>query len=153
MSASASAQTRGDYLPSEVSTYYSVRVPDLVQRGAEWRGPCPIHGGHGDNFTVNADTGCWCCHSQCGRGGSMYDFEMLVSNTEFAEASNEVRRIVGRPAFRKADCEPEKKWGLPGWSHSYLRERIEKVESDKSWKHSATYPYFRADGSLAGVYS
>jgi putative DNA primase/helicase len=144
-------QSRVDFKPFEVAAYYSVRVPDLVQRGAEWRGPCPIHGGHGDNFTVNADTGCWCCHSQCGRGGSMYDFEMLVSNTEFAEASNEVRRIVGRPAFRRADCEPEKKWGLPGWSHSYLWERIEKVESDKRWKHAATYPYFRADGSLAYV--
>ena len=66
-------------------------------------------------------------------------------------ASNEVCRIVGRPAFRQADCEPEKKWGLPGWSHGYLRQRIEKVESDKRWKHTVIYPYFRADGSLTYV--
>lgn len=141
----------GGFSPSEVAAYYAARVSELAQRGAEWRSPCPIHGGHGDNFTVNAETGCWYCHSQCGRGGSIYDLEMLLSNTEFAAAANEVHRIIGRPALRPVEREPEARWGLPGWSHSYLRERIEKVERENRWKHVVTYPYLRADGSLAYV--
>ena len=47
----------------------------------------------------------------------MFDLEMALSNAEFAVAANEVRRIVGRPALRQVDREPEMKWGLPGWSH------------------------------------
>jgi putative DNA primase/helicase len=141
----------GNFTPSEVSTFYSDRLPDLPQEGPEWRWVCKLHGGQGENFTVNAETGCWYCHSQCGRGGSIYDLEMLLSNTDFAAAANEVHRIVGRPALRQVDREPEMKWGLPGWSHGYLRERIEKIERDNQWKHTAVYPYFRVEGSLAYV--
>ena len=43
------------------------------------------------------------------------------------------------------------KWGLPGFSHQYLRERIEKVEAKRGWKHAAVYPYFFADGKLSYV--
>ena len=148
---SLAVHSKSDFKSFEVTAYCAARVPDLVQRGSEWRGHCPIHGGHGDNFTVNAETGCWYCHSQCGRGGSIYDLEMLISNAEFTVAANEVHRIVGRPALRQVDREPEMKWGLPGWTHNYLRERIEKVESDNRWKHAANYPYFLADGSLSYV--
>ena len=81
----------------------------------------------------------------------MVDFEMALSNAEFPAAANEVRRIVGRPALRQVDREPEMKWGLPGWSHQYLRERIEKIERGNGWKHSAIYPYFFADGRISYV--
>jgi hypothetical protein len=93
----------------------------------------------------------WYCHSQCGRGGSLFDLEMALTGADFHSAANEVRRIVGRPALRQVDREPEMKWGLPGWSHGYLRERIEKIERDNRWKHAVTYPYFLADGSLSYV--
>jgi hypothetical protein len=148
---STSAQSCGDFSPSEVSVYYAARAPKVRQRGHEWRGPCPIHGGKNDNFAVNADTGMWYCHSQCGRGGSVFDLEMALTNTEFPTAANETRRIVGRPALRQVDREPEMKWGLPGWSHNYLRQQIETVEQKQSWKHTAIYPYFDADGALAYV--
>jgi len=42
------------FTPGEVSRYFAVRVPNLKQRGAdELRGPCLIHKGKGDNFSVN----------------------------------------------------------------------------------------------------
>lgn len=41
--------------------------------------------------------------------------------------------------------------GPAGWSHRYLRERIEKVEHEHSWRHSAIYPYFFADRRLSYV--
>ena len=84
---------------SEISGYYAARVPQLPQRGQQWRGPCPIHDGADDNFAVEAATGFWFCHSKCDRGGSVYDLEMALSNADFRTAANEVRRIVGRPAL------------------------------------------------------
>ena len=98
---SISAQSCGDFTPSEGSVYYASRAPKVRQHGHEWRGPCPIHSGTGNNFSVNAETGMWYCHSQCGRGGSMFDLEMELTNTDFPPAANEVRRIVGRPALRQ----------------------------------------------------
>ena len=86
---SISAQSCGDFTPSEVSVYYAARAPKVRQYGHEWRGPCPIHSGTGDNFSVNADTGMWYCHSQCGRGGSMFDLEMELTNTDFPPAAND----------------------------------------------------------------
>lgn len=144
-------QTAGDFSPSEVEAYYAARVPKLQQRGREWRGPCPIHDGAHDSFSVNSETGMWFCHSTCGRGGSMFDLEMGLTNTDFPVAANEVRRVVGRPALRQVDREPEMKWGLPGWAHGYLRQQIEAVEQKNQWKHTAIYPYFDADGRLSYV--
>ena len=43
------------------------------------------------------------------------------------------------------------KWGLPGWSHGYLREKIEKLERENQWKHIDDYPYFFADGRFCYV--
>jgi hypothetical protein len=37
----------------EVSTYFTRRVPGLLQRGKEWRGGCPMHNGKDPNFSVN----------------------------------------------------------------------------------------------------
>ncbi len=148
---SAAVYSHGDLTPPEVSEYYRVRMPGLEQRGNEWRAGCPIHKGKDPNFSVNAETGLWMCHSQCGRGGSVYDLEMALSGSDFYDAAREVRRIVGRPDPRPIEPEPEIKWGLSGWQHEYLRRRIEKVEAEHGWKHGATYPYFEADGRFAYV--
>jgi DNA primase len=83
--------------PAEVAAYYRVRAPKIHQRGKrEWRGACPIHKGTGDNFSVEAETGRWYCHSKCGRGGDLLDFEMTTTGSQFVEARAEVFRIVGR---------------------------------------------------------
>jgi P4 family phage/plasmid primase-like protien len=148
---SAAAHSHGDLTPFEISEYYRARMPNLDQRGSEWRAGCPIHNGKDPNFAVNAENGLWMCHSQCGRGGSIYDLEMALTGAEFPEAAREVRRIIGRRDSRPAEGEPETKWGLLGWQHEYLRERIEKVEAEHGWKHSATYPYFEADGRFSYV--
>ena len=148
---SAAVHSHGELTPSEISTYYAARMPRLKQRGREWRGPCPIHDGKDDNFAVNAENGTWYCHSACGRGGSTYDLEMALTNADFRTAAHEVRQILGRPDLQPVESGPQMKWGLPGWQHEYLRQRIAKVESEQSWKHGATYPYFHADGCLSYV--
>lgn len=62
------------------------------------RAACPIHKGKRDSFAVNPETGQWFCHSQCGRGGSIFDFESKLNGTDFESAYAEVLRIVGRPS-------------------------------------------------------
>lgn len=84
------------YGQAETSAYYRCRLPKLRQRGGQWRGPCPIHNGTRDSFSVNAATGQWMCHSECDRGGSIVDFEMELSGKEFKAAAAAVDEIVGR---------------------------------------------------------
>lgn len=86
------------FVPSEVSIYYAARVPYLKQRRApEWRGPCPVHHGTGDNFAASAATGEAFCHSQCGRGWDILALEQALTDADFKTAKAEVFRIIGRP--------------------------------------------------------
>jgi len=152
MSTGLAAHSHSELSPAEVSIYYAKRHPDMVQRGSEWRCWCPRHKGKGPNFAVNAETGLWCCHSQCNCGGSVYDLEMALTNADFPTAAREVRRIIGRPeADRNVDREPEMKWGLPGWSHEFLKDRIANVERHNKWRHTAVYPYFDAESRISYV--
>jgi putative DNA primase/helicase len=138
--------------PNEISTYYRARLPGLQQTGPEWRGPCPVHNGQDKNFAVNAETGQWFCHSQCGRGGSIYDLEMAFNKLDFRAAALEVQRIAnGTSAPLAVEPRVELKWGLTGWQHEYLRQRIEEVESKNRWKYAAMYPYFESDGRFSYV--
>lgn len=63
---------------------------------------------------------------QCGHGGSVYDLEMALTNEDFREAANQMRRNVGRPDVRV-------------------------FEREHGWKHTAIYPYFKGDGRLSYV--
>jgi hypothetical protein len=50
----------------EIAAYCQLRIPALSRppRLRRWRGPCPIHGGKGSNFSVDAETGRWFCFSE-----------------------------------------------------------------------------------------
>jgi hypothetical protein len=92
------------FTPSQVRMYYHARVPDLEQRGTEWRGPCPVHNGEGDNFAVHAETGQWYCHSCCQRGGDIIQLERELTGVDFPTALAQVNDIVGRPFKSVASC-------------------------------------------------
>ena len=94
---SHSAGPAGDFRPSEVAVFYAARVPGLNQGGREWRGACPRHKGTHDNFSVNAETGVWFCHSQCDCGGDIIYLEMALTGADFKAAKEQVYQIVGRP--------------------------------------------------------
>jgi hypothetical protein len=81
---------------TDVKAYYTNRVPALMQVGAEWRGPCPIHNGKRPSFAVNPITGEAYCHSQCGRGWDIIALERELTGTNFTEARDAVFAIVGR---------------------------------------------------------
>jgi putative DNA primase/helicase len=87
---------------AEVREYYRHRAPKLHMAGGELRGPCLLHNGMRDSLSVNAKTGEWFCHSQCDRGGTVFDFEAAISGLDGKQAYAEVFRIVGRPASNGA---------------------------------------------------
>jgi DNA primase len=97
------------FMPSEVGTYYTVRVPTLRQtRVREWRGRCPIHSGEGNNFAVTPENGRWVCYSQCGRGGDIIALEMSLNSSRFVDARNNAFNIVGRPIPEAASTPSER---------------------------------------------
>jgi hypothetical protein len=63
------------------------RVPSLRRSGAEWRGPCPIHGGKRANFSVNEAKGTFYCHT-CGEGGDVFAFAMKALGFTFPAAKS-----------------------------------------------------------------
>jgi hypothetical protein len=81
----------------EIEAYYAARAPKLRFRPTgESRGPCPIHGGEDDNFSVDSDTGKWFCHSQCQNGGDIIDLEQELTGWDFPRCKAEVFRVIGR---------------------------------------------------------
>lgn len=94
---------------SEVAMYYTVRVQDLRQRGKRWRGPCPIHRGRHDSFSVDPDTGLWRCWSDCGRGGDVVKLEIELTGTTWREAVNEIERIIGRVLLDRPTTQAERR--------------------------------------------
>ena len=78
-----------EFLPGEIGADYRARAPKIKQTGNQWRGPCPLHEGKNDSFAIDPETGTWFCHSRCGRGGSLIDFEMELDGKTFAEAASD----------------------------------------------------------------
>lgn len=112
--------------PAEIADYYRARVPGLKQKsGGEWHAPCPIHQGRDPNFSVNPKTGQWFCHSQCGRGGDIFDLEEALHGGDFPTRKAEIFRLVGR-------SEPTKP----------------AKPSTGGWREEARYPYTGEDGEL-----
>lgn len=90
--------------PGDVSTYYANRAPGVSQTTAgHWRGPCPIHKGTRDSFSVDAETGQWFCHSECGRGGDVISLEEALTGADFKESLESVRDLVGKQEGQKPD--------------------------------------------------
>lgn len=81
---------------AKVSQYCAVRVPKLQQGGRRWRGPCPIHHGKHDSFSIDPAPGLWFCFSKCGRGGDIIKLEQELCDSDFLTARRRVYEIIGR---------------------------------------------------------
>jgi DNA primase len=66
----------------------------LKRAGKTWRGPCPLHGGEGPNFSVDPAKGFYKCFV-CGEAGTVYNFLMKQSGMTFPEAVRDVAARVG----------------------------------------------------------
>jgi hypothetical protein len=67
-------------------------IEGLRRNGRTHRGPCPLHGGSGPNFSVDPDKGRFKCFV-CGEGGTGVDLVMAMRKCDFRTA---VDFIVGR---------------------------------------------------------
>jgi putative DNA primase/helicase len=85
---------------AEILRYCEARALKLHKSGQELRGPCPIHKGKRDSFAVNAETGQFFCHSECKRGGSLFDLEAALTGRNGREARDAVYQLAGRPLPR-----------------------------------------------------
>ena len=66
----------------------------LKRTGKTWRGPCPLHGGEGPNFSVDPAKGFYKCFV-CGEAGTVYNFLMKQLGMTFPEAVRWTAARVG----------------------------------------------------------
>ena len=66
----------------------------LRRSGRTYRGPCPLHGGEGPNFSVDPERGIYKCFV-CGEGGDVFSFPMKLLGLDFIEAVKFVAERVG----------------------------------------------------------
>ena len=83
----------------------------LKRVGKSYRGPCPLHGGEGPNFSIDADRGIYKCFV-CGEGGDVFSFVMRHLGLEFPDAVRYVADRVGIVIPDAADRGPDPYAGL-----------------------------------------
>jgi len=66
----------------------------LKRSGKTFRGPCPLHGGDGPNFSVDPAKGFYKCFV-CGEGGSVFTFLQRHLGMSFPDAVRAVAERVG----------------------------------------------------------
>jgi DNA primase len=66
----------------------------LKRSGKTYRGPCPLHGGEGPNFSVDPARGIFKCFV-CGEGGDVFSFLMKHLGLDFPSAVRQVASRVG----------------------------------------------------------
>jgi DNA primase len=66
----------------------------LKRVGKTYRGPCPLHGGEGPNFSVYPERGIFKCFV-CGEGGDVFSFLMKLFGYDFPTAVRQVADRVG----------------------------------------------------------
>lgn len=66
----------------------------LKRSGRTFRGPCPLHGGEGPNFSVDPAKGFYKCFV-CGEGGTVFTFLQRHLGMSFPEAVRSVAERVG----------------------------------------------------------
>ncbi len=83
----------------------------LKRVGKSYRGPCPLHGGEGPNFSIDADRGIYKCFV-CGEGGDVFSFVMQRLGLDFPEAVRHVAERVGVVIPDERDRGPDPYAGL-----------------------------------------
>src|SRR6202008_3595771 len=66
----------------------------LKRSGKTFRGPCPLHGGQGPNFSVDPAKGFYKCFV-CGEGGSVFTFLQKQLGMTYPDAIRHVAARVG----------------------------------------------------------
>jgi len=98
----------------------------LKRSGRTWRGPCPLHGGEGPNFSVDPGRGLFKCFV-CGEGGDIFAFFMKHLGLDFPSAVRHVASRIGIevPEDREVREDP---WGplreVVAFAEEWFREQL-----------------------------
>jgi len=102
----------------------------LKRAGKTWRGPCPLHGGEGPNFSVDPAKGFYKCFV-CGEAGTIYNFLMKQSGMTFPEAVRAVAARVGveipdeREQRREREDDPHRVlYEVNGFAAKWFRDQL-----------------------------
>jgi DNA primase len=84
----------------------------LTRRGAQWRGPCPVHGSRSPrsrSFAAHLDKSCWHCFGG-GAGGNALDLHLAVTKLPVHEGALELcaRLHLGVPGRKRGVTEPRR---------------------------------------------
>jgi DNA primase len=115
----------------------------LKRSGKTYRGPCPLHGGEGPNFSVDPARGIFKCFV-CGEGGDVFSFLMKHLGLDFPSA---VRQVAGRVGIEVPEDSERRED-----PHAHLREVTAFAEEwfrDRLLDESSGRPareYLRARG-------
>ena len=88
----------------------------LRRTGRTYRGPCPLHGGEGPNFSVDPERGLFKCFV-CGEGGDVFSFPMKLLGLDFLDAVRYVAEKTGIQVPERGGREEED-------PHKDLREAL-----------------------------
>ena len=110
----------------------------LKRAGKTWRGPCPLHGGEGPNFSVDPAKGFYKCFV-CGEAGTVYNFLMKHSGMTFPEAVRAVAARVGvevpdeREQRRERDDDPNRVlYEVNGFAAKWFRDQLASPAGQKA---------------------
>jgi DNA primase len=102
----------------------------LKRTGKTWRGPCPLHGGEGPNFSVDPAKGFYKCFV-CGEAGTVYNFMMKHLGMTFPEAVRWTAARVGvevpdeREQQRDREEDPNRVlYEINGFAAKWFRDQL-----------------------------
>lgn len=105
----------------------------LKRSGRTWRGPCPLHGGEGPNFSVDPARGLFKCFV-CGEGGDVFAFFMKHLGLDFPSAVRHIATRIGIEVPEDREVREDPHGPLReavGFAEEWFRERL-LDESDGS---------------------
>jgi DNA primase len=100
----------------------------LKRSGKTFRGPCPLHGGEGPNFSVDPARNSFKCFV-CGEGGDLFAFPMKHLGMSFLDAVRFVAERVGialpEPGERRVQADPNARYyEINAYAAEWFRGRL-----------------------------
>ena len=103
---------------------------DLKRTGADWRGPCPFHGGKGRNFAVIPRKNLFYCYV-CHEAGDIFSYMMKRFGMDYPTAVRDIARrsgIVVPERTERAGPDPnEPLYSAAASAHAWFGEQLREL--------------------------
>ena len=103
---------------------------DLKRTGADWRGPCPFHGGKGRNFAVIPRKGLFYCYV-CHEAGDIFSYMMKRFGMDYPTAVRDIARrsgiVVPERAERAGPDPNEPLYSAAASAHTWFAQQLREL--------------------------